>query len=229
MIAQPNIPQLQRFIGYQFSDDSLLRQALTHRSYGADNNERLEFLGDSILGFTIAEFLYREFPMMPEGILSRQRSRLVKGETLAEIAHDFSLSDYLIMGQGELKSGGFRRCSILADTVEAMIGAIFLDSDLETCKAIILRWFDARLKDICPDDQLKDAKTELQELLQSKKKALPVYTVTQVEGASHEQSFTVSCIVDLLQTEVKATASSRRKAEKKAATIALNLLLDRGF
>ena len=227
MIAKPNLQQLQQKIAYQFSDESLLSLALTHRSFAAENNERLEFLGDSLLGLTISEALFRTFPTMPEGILSRQRSGLVKGVTLAEIAREFSLSDYLIMGQGELKSGGFRRDSILADAVEAIIGAIFLDSDLAQCQRIILQWFDQRLKNISPDDELKDPKTRLQELLQSKKKPLPVYTVIHVEGASHEQTFTVSCEVALLNEAVEATASNRRLAEKQAAIQSLNLLKDR--
>ena len=227
MIAKPNLQQLQQQISYQFTDESLLRLALTHRSFAAQNNERLEFLGDSLLGLTISNALFRAFPSMPEGVLSRQRSGLVKGVTLAEIAREFSLSDYLIMGQGELKSGGFRRDSILADTVEAIIGAIFLDSDLPQCQRIVLQWFDQRLKNISPDDELKDPKTQLQELLQAQKKPLPDYTVIHIEGASHEQSFTVSCDVALLQETVQATASSRRLAEKQAAIQALNLLKDR--
>ncbi len=224
MIAKPNFTQLQKRIAYKFSDESLLELALTHRSYGAENNERLEFLGDSLLGLTISEALYHQFPNVKEGILSRQRSGLVKGVTLAEIAREFSLSDYLIMGQGELKSGGFRRDSILADAVEAIIGAIFLDSDISQCKQVVLGWFASRLDKLSADDPLKDPKTELQELLQAKKKPLPSYTVVNVDGASHEQSFTVSCKLALLDHAIEATANSRRQAEKDAALQALNLL-----
>lgn len=227
MIAKPNFKQLQKRISYEFVDESLLTLALTHRSFGAENNERLEFLGDSLLGLTISEALFYKFPTVQEGILSRQRSGLVKGETLAEIAREFSLSDYLIMGQGELKSGGFRRDSILADAVEAMIGAIFLDSDIAQCKKIVLTWFEARLAGLSADDQLKDPKTQLQELLQAQKRPLPIYTVVNIDGATHEQSFTVSCEVALLDQPIQATANSRRLAEKETALQALHLLKNR--
>lgn len=226
MIAKPDLKQLQKRIDYQFSDESLLETALTHRSFSPTNNERLEFLGDSLLGVTISQQLFEQFPDVKEGILSRQRSRLVKGVTLAALAREFSLSDYLIMGSGELKSGGFRRDSILADTVEAIIGAIFLDSNIQQCQKVILQWFHERLQGLSSHDQLKDPKTRLQELLQSKKKPLPTYTVANIEGASHEQRFTVDCGIALLETAVTATAGSRRQAEQQAATTALNLLND---
>lgn len=226
MIAKPDLKQLQKRIDYQFSDESLLETALTHRSFSSTNNERLEFLGDSLLGVTISQQLFEQFPDVKEGILSRQRSRLVKGVTLAALAREFSLSDYLIMGSGELKSGGFRRDSILADTVEAIIGAIFLDSNIQQCQKVILQWFHDRLQGLSSHDQLKDPKTRLQELLQSKKKPLPTYTVANIEGASHEQRFTVDCGIALLETAVTATAGSRRQAEQQAATTALNLLND---
>jgi ribonuclease III len=226
VIAKSDLKQLQKRIDYQFSDESLLKTALTHRSFSSTNNERLEFLGDSLLGVTISQQLFKQFPDVKEGILSRQRSRLVKGVTLAVLAREFSLSEYLIMGSGELKSGGFRRDSILADTVEAIIGAIFLDSDIQQCQKVILQWFDERLQGLSSHDQLKDPKTRLQELLQSKKKPLPTYTVANIEGASHEQRFTVDCGIALLETAVTATAGSRRQAEQEAATMALHLLND---
>jgi ribonuclease-3 len=226
VIAKPNLKQLQQRINYYFSDDTLLETALTHRSYSSTNNERLEFLGDSLLGVTISQQLFEQFPDLKEGVLSRQRSRLVKGVTLAALAREFSLSDYLIMGSGELKSGGFRRDSILADTVEAIIGAIFIDSDIQQCQEVILQWFDERLQSLSSHDQLKDPKTRLQELLQSKKKPLPIYTVANIEGASHEQLFTVDCGIVLLDTAVTATAGSRRQAEQEAATTVLKLLND---
>jgi ribonuclease-3 len=226
VIAKPNLKQLQQRINYYFSDDTLLETALTHRSYSSTNNERLEFLGDSLLGVTISQQLFEQFPDLKEGVLSRQRSRLVKGVTLAALAREFSLSDYLIMGSGELKSGGFRRDSILADTVEAIIGAICIDSDIQQCQEVILQWFDERLQSLSSDDQLKDPKTRLQELLQSKKKPLPIYTVANIEGASHEQRFTVDCGIALLDTAVTATAGSRRQAEQEAATTVLKLLND---
>ncbi len=224
MIAKPDIALLQQRIAYHFKDEALLTLALTHRSFSSQNNERLEFLGDSLLGVTISEYLYYKFPAVKEGILSRLRSKLVKGETLALIAREFDLSEYLIMGPGELKSGGYRRDSILADAVEAIIGAIFLDSDIETCKSIILAWFSTRLEDLSIDDQLKDPKTQLQELLQSQKKPLPLYTVTNIDGASHQQMFTVTCDIVLLKEPVQAVATSRRQAEKEAAILALSLL-----
>ncbi|MGS2718207.1 ribonuclease III [Eionea flava] len=223
-MAKPNLQQLQHCINYQFSDESLLKTALTHRSFSSSNNERLEFLGDSLLGVTISQQLFKQFPDVKEGILSRQRSRLVKGVTLAALAREFALSDYLIMGSGELKSGGYRRDSILADAVEAIIGAIYLDSDIQQCQSVILHWFSDRLQNLSSHDQLKDPKTRLQELLQAQKKPLPAYTVAHVEGASHEQRFTVGCEVALLKDIVTATASSRRQAEQEAATCVLKLL-----
>jgi ribonuclease-3 len=226
VIAKLNLKQLQQRINYHFSDEALLETALTHRSFSSTNNERLEFLGDSLLGVTISQQLFEQFPDVKEGILSRQRSGLVKGVTLAALAREFSLSDYLIMGSGELKSGGFRRDSILADTVEAIIGAIFLDSDIQQCQQVILEWFHERLQRLSSHDELKDPKTRLQELLQSKKKPLPIYTVANIEGASHEQRFTVDCDIALLETTVTATAGSRRQAEQEAATTVLTLLND---
>ena len=220
-MSMPDVQRLQQRIGYQFANTALLQQALTHRSYAALNNERLEFLGDALLSATISEYLYRRFPDVKEGILSRLRASLVKGETLAELALEFNLSDYLIMGSGELKSGGFRRKSILADTVEALIGAIFLDSNIQMCQQCVLSWFSSRLEHLSADDQLKDPKTALQELMQARKLPLPVYTVASVDGASHQQSFTVSCQVALLDNVVQASASSRRQAEKNAAKMAL--------
>jgi ribonuclease-3 len=224
VIAKPNLKKLQQRINYQFANESLLEAALTHRSFSSTNNERLEFLGDSLLGVTISQQLFKQFPDLKEGVLSRQRSRLVKGVTLAALAREFSLSDYLIMGSGELKSGGYRRDSILADAIEAIIGAIFLDSDIQQCQKAILHWFDDRLQSLSSHDQLKDPKTRLQELLQSKKKPLPSYTVANIEGASHEQRFTVDCEVALLDNAVTATAGSRRQAEQEAATSVLELL-----
>jgi ribonuclease-3 len=224
VIAKPNLKRLQQRIGYQFVNESLLETALTHRSFSSINNERLEFLGDSLLGVTISQQLFKQFPDVKEGVLSRQRSGLVKGVTLAALAREFSLSDYLIMGSGELKSGGYRRGSILADAIEAIIGAVFLDSDIQQCQEVILHWFDERLQSLSLHDQLKDPKTQLQELLQSLRKPLPAYTVVNIEGASHEQRFTVDCEVALLDNAVTATAGSRRQAEQEAATSVLKLL-----
>lgn len=213
-----NYQRLQKKLAYQFIDESLLALALTHRSYSKINNERLEFLGDSVLSTTIAEYIFNHYPEENEGILSRLRASLVKGETLANIAREYSLSDYLIMGDGELKSGGFRRDSILADVVEAIIGAIFVDAGMEESQSFILRIFEPRLLSLSIDKHLKDPKTRLQEILQSKKLPLPQYTVVDIEGESHDQQFTVSCKTKLYPEQVIATASTRRQAEKMAAT-----------
>ncbi len=224
MIAAPDLRKLQNRIGYHFSDVGLLSLALTHRSFSSHNNERLEFLGDALLGVIISEKLYQQFPGVREGVLSRLRSSLVKGETLAELAREFSLGDYLNLGSGELNSGGQRRDSILADAVEALTGAIFLDGDMQQCQKMVVTWFAQRLSLLSIEQPLKDPKTELQEWLQAKKQPLPTYQVLSTEGASHQQVLTVSCQVSLLEQPAIATANSRRQAEKEAALLALNLL-----
>lgn len=215
---------LQRRIGYVFKDDRLLDLALTHRSFRSNNNERLEYLGDAILSFVIAEALYHKFPKAKEGQLSRMRSLLVKGVTLAEIGKAFQLGDFLNLGGGELKSGGFRRESIIADALEAIIGAIFLDSDQESCKQVVLSWYDERLSNLSIEQTEKDPKTRLQEYLQSIKKDLPSYTVSSVTGEAHNQTFNVTCEIDTLQIVTKNKGSSRRIAEQKAAKEALKIL-----
>lgn len=216
--------KLSQRLGYEFRDASLAELALTHRSCGGKNNERLEFLGDSIVNMVIAESLFHRFPEAKEGKLSRLRARMVKGVTLAEIARDFALGDFLRLGSGEMKSGGFRRESILADTVEALIGAIYLDSDMDTVKERILSWYDQRLENLTLDDPVKDAKTRLQEFLQSKQMPLPKYEVMDIEGCAHEQLFTVSCAVKEIREPVTGHGSSRRIAEQDAAAQALILL-----
>ncbi len=173
------IERLQRKLGYQFKQNELLIQALTHRSASSKHNERLEFLGDSILSFVIANDLYHRFPKVDEGDMSRMRATLVRGNTLAEIAREFELGECLRLGPGELKSGGFRRESILADTVEALIGGIFLDSDIQTIERIILDWYQSRLVEISPGDKQKDPKTRLQEYLQGRHLPLPNYLVVR--------------------------------------------------
>lgn len=215
---------LYRLLGYSFNDKELLQQALTHRSVGKLNNERLEFLGDAILSFVISTELYRRFDDIDEGTLSRLRASLVKGETLAAMARELGLGDYLNLGSGELKSGGFRRASILADTLEAILGAIFLDSDIRTVQRIILQLFDERLNKVNPSQALKDPKTRLQEYLQSRSRALPEYEVTDIQGKSHAQTFTVSCRVEGLDEPVISRGSSRRKAEQAAAQEVLSKL-----
>lgn len=218
------ITKLSKKIGYTFNEPSLLTQALTHRSAKGQHNERLEFLGDSILGFVIAEALFEQFPKHDEGDLTRMRSSLVKGVTLAELGRDFDLGEYLILGPGELKSGGHRRESILEDAIEAIIGAVYLDSDISCCKALILSWFAQRLNEIKPGNEQKDPKTRLQEYLQGRKIALPVYDVIDTSGQSHNQQFIVRCLTEVIDKEVIAKGTSRRKAEQAAAMQVLNLL-----
>ncbi len=216
--------RLQNKLGYHFKNLTLLSLALTHCSYGSENNERLEFLGDALLNATIAQLLFSQFPDEREGSLSRLRSSLVKGETLADLAREFSLSDYLIMGEGELKSGGFRRDSILADAVESIIAAIYLDGGLPESQAFIGRIFERRLSTLSVDKYLKDPKTRLQELLQGRQLPLPNYVVVNIEGESHQQQFMVRCETALLKEGPVATASSRRQAEKMAAQKVLHWL-----
>ena len=216
--------KLSQRIDYTFSDNSLIELALTHRSCGGKNNERLEFLGDSIVNLVIAEALFLKFPEAKEGKLSRLRARMVKGVTLAELARDFGLGDFLHLGSGEMKSGGHRRESILADTVEAIIGAIYLDSDMNTVKSKILQWYDSRLKALSLDDPLKDPKTQLQEYLQGKQAPLPKYDVLNIEGSAHEQLFKVSCVVEDLENTIVGQGGSRRIAEQEAAAQALKFL-----
>ena len=218
------ITKLSKKIGYTFNDPNLLIQALTHRSAKGLHNERLEFLGDSILGFVIAEALFEQFPKHDEGDLTRMRSSLVKGVTLAELGRDFNLGEYLILGPGELKSGGHRRESILEDAIEAIMGAVYLDSDITCCKALILSWFSQRLSDIKPGNEQKDPKTRLQEYLQGRKIALPVYDVIDTSGQSHNQQFIVRCLTEVIDKEVIAKGTSRRKAEQAAAQEVLALL-----
>lgn len=213
--------KLYQAIGYTFTDQSVLKEALTHRSIGSKNNERLEFLGDSILGFVIGAEVYRRFPDAREGELTRIRSSLVKGETLALIAKEFQLGQYLALGTGEKKSGGQRRKSILADALEAIIGAIYLDAGIEQTQQCLLNWYKTRLEIIVVEDSHKDPKTQLQEWLQAKKLPLPEYSVLSIEGESHEQTFKVSCKIELLDEAVEAQGSSRRRAEQAAAEIVL--------
>jgi ribonuclease-3 len=215
------IPDLTRRLGYTFNDIAHCELALTHRSCGKKNNERLEFLGDSIVNFVIADDLFQRFPNAREGQLSRLRASMVKGETLAEIARELKLGDYLRLGPGELKSGGFRRDSILADGVEALIGAIYLDSDLEIVRGFILGWFEERLNKLDIDEALKDSKTRLQEYLQSRRLPLPDYQLTSVEGEAHAQTFYILCNIEPLSKPTEGVGNSRRQAEQEAAKSAL--------
>jgi len=213
--------RLEQRLGYHFKDKRQLQLALTHRSHGATNNERLEFLGDSILNFIIGEDLFTRFPEAREGQLSRLRSQLVKGETLAEIAREFELGECLILGEGELKSGGQQRDSILADSVEAIIGAIYIEQGLDVCRERVLAWFAARLNKLSLNTSAKDSKSRLQEYLQAQRQPLPEYAVVQVGGEGHAQIFTIECRVVLSKQPTQATASNRREAEKQAATLML--------
>jgi ribonuclease-3 len=221
------LTRLSKKLGYTFNNNDLLLQALTHRSAKGIHNERLEFLGDSILGFVIAEVLYQQFPSHDEGDLTRMRSSLVRGVTLAEIGRSFNLGEYLILGPGELKSGGHRRDSILEDAVEAIIGAVYLDSDNDTAKDLVLSWFAERLDIIKPGNEQKDPKTRLQEYLQARKIALPLYEVIHTSGQSHNQQFTVRCTTQVINTEVITNGTSRRKAEQAAAQQVLALIFDK--
>jgi ribonuclease III len=216
--------RLQQRLGYEFKEQRLLDLALTHRSHGADNNERLEFLGDSILNFVIGESLYHRFPDVREGQLSRLRAQLVKGETLAELAREFELGECLILGEGEMKSGGHQRDSILADTVEALIGAIFSETDFETCRTKVLDWYQPRFALISLGPTNKDPKSRLQEYLQSQGKPLPLYEIVETLGEAHAHVFTIECCVVVLKQPVRAQATSRREAEKLAAIEVLRLL-----
>ena len=211
-------------LNYSFNDPELLDKALSHRSVGDYNNERLEFLGDSILSYVISVELFKRFSEVDEGGLSRLRASLVKGDTLAELARELSLGDYLKLGPGELKSGGFRRSSILADAFEAILGAIYLDSDIASVQQVILKLFEQRLAAVSPETALKDPKTRLQEYLQSRQFPLPHYEVTQITGKAHSQTFTVRCRIDELDEAVTAEGSSRRKAEQTAAKFILDKL-----
>jgi ribonuclease-3 len=207
---------LEKKLNYQFKDKKLLNIALRHRSIGKNSNERLEFLGDSIVNFVIAAELYKKYPKFREGELSRIRSNLVKKETLAELAKQFNVGDYLYLGMGEKKSGGFRRTSILADAMEAIIGAIYLDSNFETCQEKILTWYGIKLNQLNQIGQ-KDAKTELQESIQARKLPLPEYKVVSQEGKAHRQIFHIQCTVEGLDIVAKGQGASKQEAEQEAA------------
>lgn len=222
-----NLERLCRRLNYQFSNQAYLKQALTHCSVGSDNYERFEFLGDSILSFVIANELFHRFPQQSEGQLSRLRSFLVRGDMLVEIARELDLGDYLYLGQGELKSGGFRRASILSDALEAVFAAIFFDGGVDAAKEVILTLYKSRLEDPNLNDCLKDSKTQLQEYLQAEKLALPEYALTKVEGEEHDQIFYVTCTVDAAKQITHGQGPNRRKAEQIAAKSMLEQLKSR--
>jgi len=215
---------LARRLGHAFTDPQLMRQALTHRSHGGADNERLEFLGDGILNCVVAVLLYESFPRINEGGLSRLRARLVRQESLALIAQNLGLSDHLLLGEGELKSGGFRRPSILADTLEALVGAVFLDAGFEAARRVVGSLMGDAIAGLDPKAEDRDAKTRLQEVLQSRRISLPVYRVLATRGAAHEQQFEVACEISTFQISAVALGSSRRAAEQLAAEQALQQL-----
>lgn len=219
-----NKKDLQTQLNYHFKDQTLLEQALTHRSAHKKHNERLEFLGDSILNFVIAEQLYRQFPNVNEGDLSQMRATLVCGEMLAVLGKTFKVGTFLTLGGGELKSGGFRRESIMADAVEALIGAIYLDSNLEVIKPLILNWFESQLKAIQPGIKQKDPKTILQEYLQGKHLSRPEYLILEITGTEHEQQFLVQCKLENDDSLYIGKGTTRRKAEQYAAQVAIEKL-----
>lgn len=215
---------LKETIGHTISSTSFFIQALTHRSFSKDHNERLEFLGDAILDLIIGEALYHQLPGVDEGILSRYRAELVKGESLAKIARTIDLPKYLRLGAGEEKTGGRERSSNLAGAFEALIGAIYLDSNLDECQAAVLRLFAKVLEDIEVTANRKDAKTALQELLQAKKLNLPVYSLTQAQGQQHLPQFTVELSVDCCKERVSAVGASKKQAQQRAAEKMLSLI-----
>ena len=214
---------VQRRIGYTFGDTALLKRALTHRSYSTAHNERLEFLGDSVLNCAIALALYRKFPDLPEGELSRLRASLVSQPALAVLAEQLQLSGCLALGEGELKSGGAQRPSILSDALEAVLGAVLLDSGFEAACKVVEVVFAAPLSSINPATTGKDPKTLLQELMQRKRQTLPQYAVAAIRGEAHEQEFEVECVIPHLNIRCTGTGSSRRRAEQEAARLAYTL------
>ena len=218
MVNPPNA-RLYAALGYGFQQPEGLEEALTHRSASAHNNERLEFLGDALLNLIVAEYLFQHYPKASEGELSRLRASLVKGETLADLARELKLGDWLRMGPGELKSGGYRRESILSDALEAVIGAVYLDGGFDACRKLVLHLYRDWLARLPSASELKDPKTRLQEYLQARQQALPVYNVLEIRGEPHAQNFTVECVV--AERRAVAIGNSRRKAEQEAARLLL--------
>lgn len=216
---------LQKKIGYFFKQQNLLLHALTHKSFSNQHNERLEFLGDAILNYIIANLLYHKYKNINEGEMSRIRSNLVCARTLAELAQELNLGNYVKLGQGELKNGGYRRESILANVVEALIGGIFLDSNIQTVELLICHWYEIRFKKNNPRSIQKDPKTRLQEYLQNHQLPLPIYCINNVSGRDHDQIFTISCQISELKQPILGYGSSRRKAEQSAAEVVLQELI----
>ncbi len=216
--------QLQQRLQHDFVKPALLTQALTHRSYSADHNERLEFLGDSVLNLAVSSMLYRALSTLQEGELSRVRANLVKQDTLHKIAHDLHLGSLLRLGEGELRSGGMKRPSILADALEAVIGAVYLDAGFDKASSLVHRLFDSVAINPEMPAAAKDPKTELQEWLQARKMSVPAYNVMSITGAAHRQTFEVQCVLAKLEREARGFGSSRRAAEQEAAAAMLKVL-----
>ena len=215
---------LQQLLGYQFHDVKRLDLALTHRSVSSKNNERLEFLGDAVLGVVITDNIFHRFPKASEGELTRTRANLVKKTTLAKLARKFELGDYIVLGPGEKKSGGWRRDSTLSNTMEAIIGAVYLDSDFEQTRDFILGVYTDLLNDLVLSEQNKDPKTQLQEYLQARKLSLPDYQVIDEQGLAHERQFTVECSIEGISSAIIAAGKSKQAAEQAAAENALKVL-----
>jgi len=216
-----------RRLGYTFDQPSLLRQALTHRSYGAQHNERLEFIGDAALDCIIAVVLYERFPGLDEGELSRARANLVNRDTLSALAQGLALQEHVLLGEGETKSGGAQRSSILADSLEAIVGAVFLDGGFAAARKVVEAIYADMLAGLDPERMDKDPKTRLQEFLQAKRLPLPAYTVTKISGEQHNQTFEVACRVDILNIDARGSGTNRRAAEQEAAEAALDQAVHR--
>ena len=223
--ADKDLPlHIKNVLGHDFNDVDLLTKALTHRSFGRDHNERLEFLGDALLGMFIAAELYMKFPEAAESALTRLRSSLVKKEMLAQLAKQLDLGNYIRLGIGEYKSGGGQKESLLANAVEALIGAIYLDSDLDNCRRSIRKMYASILDKLTAENIPKDPKSELQEYLQANKQSLPAYHMVAAEGAAHNKLFTIECHVDGLSEPIVAKGRSKRSAEQTAARTALKMI-----
>lgn len=216
--------ELMEKLRYEFLEPKYLKVALTHRSKGGEHNERLEFLGDAVINFVIAEVLYQQFPKATEGDLSRWRASLVNRDTLADLAKNFDLGRFLFLGPGELRSGGSERQSILSCAMEAIVGAVYLDRGFNTAKIKIMEWYEPLLQSLSSAADHKDPKTLLQEYLQSRRMALPIYKVETIDGEAHQQMFTVSCQVDGVSTKTTGKGTSRRRAEQDTAQAMLGVL-----
>lgn len=225
MVVRPNAATPTAFAGHAFCDAALLAQALTHRSAGSPHNERLEFLGDALVNQFVAEALYVRWPKADEGALTRARAELVRESALAAIARELKLGERLVLGPGEMKTGGHRRDSILADALEALVAAIYLDSDFSTCRGAVLQWFAGMIEALPPPNKVgKDAKTRLQEWLQARQWALPAYALVAEGGDDHARVFRVSCTLAEPALSTEGEGSSRRAAEQQAAEAALRII-----